>query len=562
MVTANFMFGFPGEEENDYIGTLDFVKRNAKYLDRVYPSRTFCALEEFSYLHGHLEEFGVKPEPPNHLYWESADNTNTYPERLRRCEEFCRLASSLGIEVASGVQTAVELDCWFNMANYYEHKKDVNGALDCWLKYYEAEPGNKIVGEKIIAHFNEIGKHQSGPHIEAEVLTRLNRAAVSINSENTRDIAVEARLKKIGREKSPAIAKAEQRDNLQLNDSEFNNREIKLRSTPKTFFLQLSGPCNSSCVFCSRGSDYEMFNLDVYRKRFEDKLAISLHRAEQMVFTGSGEFLLLPEPKEVFDYFDINFPHVHKMFSTNGSGLTPEICEKISASKSKYTIHVSFHASNSGLHKVITRMDNFHKILGQLKYLLELRKTTGNPTVHLIFVATTLNIEDLPNFVRLAAHLGVDKVICYYNYIYVPAQKYLSCFFKQELTNRMLDEAKDLSNRLNIKIDLPPKFFQKEYANFNICREPWDQIMLNLRGNVLPCDASEDCNENLEKAEFENVWNSSYYQELRRSLIDRSNSCFKYCLRANPQAVNDFRSHVIRRGRKESEISILWGDNF
>jgi len=105
VVTANFMFGFPGEEEGDFIKTLDFIKRNAKYLDRVYPSRTFCALEEFSYLHTHLEEFSIKLNPPNHLYWESADNKNIYPERLRRCEEFCKLALSLGIEVASGVQT-------------------------------------------------------------------------------------------------------------------------------------------------------------------------------------------------------------------------------------------------------------------------------------------------------------------------------------------------------------------------------------------------------------------------------------------------------------------------
>jgi len=251
------------------------------------------------------------------------------------------------------------------------------------------------------------------------------------------------------------------------------------------------------------------------------------------------------------------------MFSTNGSSLIPEICDKIAGSRSKYTIHVSLHASNSKLHKVLTRMDNFHKILGQLKYLLGLRKDTGNPTIHLIFVVTTLNIEDLPNFVRLAANLRVDKVICYYNYIYVPAQKYLSCFFKQELTNRMLKEAEDLANQLNIKIDLPPKFAQKEYPILGICREPWSQLMFNLEGHILPCDASEDCNENLEEVkQFCEVWNSEYYRNLRQSLINGTSTCFKYCFRANPASVNDFRSHVIRRGRRESEINILWGDNF
>lgn len=352
-------------------------------------------------------------------------------------------------------------------------------------------------------------------------------------------------------------------DNSFLNNDEYNSQKTILKSTPKVIFIQASGPCNSNCVFCSRGSDYEMFDLETFRKRFEEKLHCELSRAEQIVFTGSGEFLLLPEADKILDYFDINFPHVNKMFSTNGSSLTPKICEKIARARSKYTIHVSLHASNSQLHKVLTRSDSFYKILGQLKHLLEIRKNTGNLTVYLIFVATTLNIEDLPNFVRLAANMGIDKVICYYNYIYIPTQKYLSCFFKQEFTNQMLDEARGVANQLNVKIDLPPKFAQKEYPLLGICREPWNQIMFDLKGHVLPCDASEDCNENLEDVKlFEDVWDSDYYRNLRQSLIKGTSSCLKHCFRANPSSVNDFRSHVIHRGRRESEINILWGDNF
>ena len=60
IVTCNFMFGFPGETGEDFQKTLDFIKRNARFLDRVYPSRTYCGIEEFSYLYDHLEEFGHK----------------------------------------------------------------------------------------------------------------------------------------------------------------------------------------------------------------------------------------------------------------------------------------------------------------------------------------------------------------------------------------------------------------------------------------------------------------------------------------------------------------------
>ncbi|MCX5694696.1 MAG: radical SAM protein [Candidatus Omnitrophica bacterium] len=561
VATANFMFGFPGEEEEDFLATMEFIKRNARYLDRAYPSRTFCAIEEYSYLHAHQSEFGIAANSPNHLYWESVDGRNVYPERLRRCEEFCTLASSLGIEVASGVQTSVDLDRWFNLAHYYEYKKDVNRALENYLSYYEREPKDKLITEKLLGYYDYANDQVNHPQVSSDILCRLKKAVNSIKSIREFSQVVNS-FGRGGRGKSLALAKAEQRDNLALNDAEYSDKKVNLKSTPKAFFLQVSGPCNASCTFCSRGNDYEMFNLETFRERFEEKLFYTPQRAQQIILTGSGEYLLLPQAKQILDFFDATFPHVEKMFSTNGSGLTQEICEKITAGKSKYTIHVSLHAANGQLHKVMTRLDNFHKILGQLKYLLELRKQTQNVRVNLIFVATTLNIEDFPNFILLAAKLGVDKVICYYNYIYVPAQKYLSCFFKQELTNQKFDEAEKLAADLNIKIELPPRFNQEHYPERGICSEPWSQVMFDLNGHILPCDAAEDCNESLANVSwFGDIWNGQYYKKLRESLVDGSSTCFKYCFRANPACVNDFRSHVIRRGRKDADIDILWADN-
>lgn len=351
--------------------------------------------------------------------------------------------------------------------------------------------------------------------------------------------------------------------NLTLNDREFNSAKVILESSPKTIFIQAAGPCNSSCSFCSRGKEYEIFDLEVHRRRFEKNLYPYIHRAETLVFTGSGEFLLLPQACEILDFFDTEFPYVEKFFSTNGSSLVPGVCEKIAGSKSGYTIHVSLHASNAGLHKVMTRAENFGTIIGHIRCLCRLKEKKQDLRINLIFVATTLNIDDLCDFVRLAADLGVDRVVCYYNYIYIPTQKYLSCFFKQDLTNRMLDEAQNLAVKLNMAIDLPPRFSQKTYRMSSICREPFSQIMFDSRGKVLPCDASGDCQQVLSAdKDFMDIWNGPYYQGLRNSLLEGNCPCFKHCLRANPASVNDFESHVIHRGRKEEDIHILWGDNF
>ncbi len=350
--------------------------------------------------------------------------------------------------------------------------------------------------------------------------------------------------------------------NSLLNDREYDLGKTVLESSPKAIFIQAAGPCNSFCVFCSRGKDYEIFDLNIHRQRFENPLYPFIKKTERLILTGSGEFLQLPEADKILDFFDENFPQVEKCFSTNGSSLVPWVCDKIVNSKSRYTIHISLHASNSALHRAITRTGNFHKILGQIKYLVNLRKDKDKTKVYLIFVATTLNIEDLPNFVRLAANLKADKVICYYSYIYTPTQKYLSCFFKQDLTNKIIDEAVTLTHRLNMDITLPPKFAQKDYPDLGPCREPWGQTMFDINGHVLPCDASEDCNEILgDGKDFMDIWNSSYYQNLRKSLLDGTSLCFSHCFRANPKSVNDFKSHVIHRGKSE-DITEIWGDNF
>ncbi|MFA5388667.1 MAG: radical SAM protein [Candidatus Omnitrophota bacterium] len=374
-------------------------------------------------------------------------------------------------------------------------------------------------------------------------------------------------VKTLERQRNPEPAESPeqgQRSNSGNNDNEYNSRKTDLSSTPKAIFIQAAGPCNSSCVFCSRGPSYEFFDLETHRKGFKKTLYPAISRCETLILTGSGEYLQLPGSEKILEFFDSEFPHVQKFFSTNGSSLVPWAREKLINGKSRYTVHVSMHASNAALHKVMTRMDNFDTIVDSVRQLVNKRKNNDKPQVNLIFVATTLNIDNLPDFVRMAADLKVDKVVCYYNFIYIPAQKYLSCFFKQGMTNKMLDEAETAARKLNVKIDLPPRFGLASYPKPGVCREPFSQIMFDSQGHALPCDAYEDCDEILsDNKSFMDIWNGPYYQKLRKSLIDGTSSCFKHCLRANPACVNDFKSHVIHRGNaKNGDINLLWGDNF
>lgn len=160
-VTANFMFGFPGETEADFQETLSFIRSLGPSIAHAYPSRTFCALEEHSYLRDHADEFGIKTPVGHHLYWESVDGTNTYPVRLDRCHRFEEVCRESGVKVNCGVQTNVEMDAWFNLGQYYVYHGDHTRAKEYFTKYLERDPHNPVVSALLASIPNGINNQET-----------------------------------------------------------------------------------------------------------------------------------------------------------------------------------------------------------------------------------------------------------------------------------------------------------------------------------------------------------------------------------------------------------------
>lgn len=615
-VTANFMFGFPGETDEDFQKTLDFLKRNAVFLSRVYPSRTYCALEEFSYLESHLEEFGIKPNPPNHLFWETVDGANTYPVRMDWCRRFCELALQLGIEVGAGVQTAVELDEWYNLGHYYETVGDCPKAIESLLKYFQLEPRNECVRGKLESYLRRIESGELSIH--DELLNRLKERTNTVVSQreqfttscvdrlghgyslgvgkaklrNLQDEIInqdyskldfrpfqdnwsmakgyidnfyERRKEKIVKELIKMYAQAMRTlvsKNKQLNNKEFEERKIYLRSYPSSIFFQTNAPCQSFCIFNLNSSKNEYLDLSYFQNRIKAKMNYGLGLAERFIFVNSGEFFLLPDWQGILDYLDFNYPHVQKVLSTDGSSLKPDASDAMTFHISPYVVNIWLYASNDKLHKTITRTNNFEQIMEQIGYLLRVRKNTGNICVNFGFIASNLTLEDLGDFIRLASKMEVDKVIVRYNAIHSQTQKYLSCFFNQDFANETFNSVEKLAKDLNIEIDLPPRFAQDNYAAVNLCRELWNQIKFDRAGNLLDCNGGKLENLNLDNYDYEGLWNSSYYQTMRRQVLEKERlMCFANCHRVNPACINNFVSHIYPESRNK-EIDIFWGDNF
>jgi MoaA/NifB/PqqE/SkfB family radical SAM enzyme len=347
-----------------------------------------------------------------------------------------------------------------------------------------------------------------------------------------------------------------QRANIELNLREFDEKRIILASTPQTVFVQINAVCNADCVFCSKGYDYPLFKIEDYLEKYGKSVTPVLQRAQRVILTGSGEFLGLPDAAKILRYFNGEFPHVEKYIATNASHLTREVCELIAASGSKYTLQLSLHASDKETFKQMMRYSLFDKVQDNIRCLMELKRKHGNPTVNFMFVMTTLNAEKLPDFVRYAKEMGADRAMAGYFYIYESQQKYLSLYFKQDLANRAIDEARKVADEIGMDVGLPPKFGLKETADYkkpSSCSEPWHQVMFNPDGGVLPCDVYGAFHESLREKSFQDIWNGPTYRSIRRALKVGA-GCLTTCPRHNPIGLNDWRSHVIHRPKEAAQI--------
>ena len=353
-----------------------------------------------------------------------------------------------------------------------------------------------------------------------------------------------------------AMLRRRQEENTRLNLEEYEARRLILSSTPQLVFFQINAACNADCIFCSKGYDYPIFRLDPYLERFGAQVIPVLSRARQIQLTGSGEFLGLPDSHKILRFFNDEFPHVEKYFATNASYLSPAICELIANGGSRYFLQISLHASNPELNRTMMRYNAYEKVLAQLKHLIALRdKNGGNPRIRLMFVMTTFNAHDLPNFIRMAAELRADEVAAGYFFIYESQQKYLSLYFNPDLANRSIDEARKVAEEVGVQVRLPPKFggSPHDYQRPECCGEPWTQVMINVEGGVLPCDIFGDFPETLAAKGFREIWNGQAYRTVRKNLRE-SKGCLLTCQRHNPASVNDWKAHVIHRSKPDSAI--------
>lgn len=187
---------------------------------------------------------------------------------------------------------------------------------------------------------------------------------------------------------------------------------------PMMVFMESSNLCNLRCAMCEPFSPLNPFRAS--RIRSEDRGFMSMETARCV-----EELLPFAFKTPVFGYgeptLSTDFPELLDMcgeyetltsFFTNGTRLTPELCEQIVRNR-VHEVTFSFSGSTKAEYEAVYQGSEWETVVGAIRQLARQKRLqkTSYPIISVNSIGYRHHIEHLEKFVRIMAGIGVDQII-------------------------------------------------------------------------------------------------------------------------------------------------------
>ncbi len=335
--------------------------------------------------------------------------------------------------------------------------------------------------------------------------------------------------------------------NLKLNLWEQYEQKEYLQSWPLYTTIATGKRCNLHCSFClnrySPSVAYRDLNLDQFLK-----FVAPIEKASRIQLYGWGEPFLNREYQRIFDYVTTNYHGTRIHISTNGSLLTDEWIHKF-LEYEKCLINVSINASTAKTYNKITGVNLFKSVVKNASKMVEAkqRNKADDFVITASFVITKINIYELPRFIELCAHIGIQYIKLLDLNVFQDYQHTLSVEKDDVRVRNIISETYKISLGKNICLDTiiytPVDYLNQEHALYNYsdlpldlhpvwtqgdeilflpergeCYEPWQSFMVMDNGIVYTCCRGREIMGDLSRQSFEEIWNGEKYRAYRRSI--------------------------------------------
>jgi MoaA/NifB/PqqE/SkfB family radical SAM enzyme len=312
----------------------------------------------------------------------------------------------------------------------------------------------------------------------------------------------------------------------------------KLAETPPVcIYLEVTNRCNLLCVTCPRTFEDLEPPADLSWGLFTS-IIDQVPGLARVVLHGVGEPMLVKELPRMIRY--LKDRGIYVLFNTNGTLLAPRKRREI-IDTGLDELRVSLDAAEAESFLQVRGKDMFDRIVRNVSEFTALQKQIGatTPRVSLWLTGLKETVDQLPEFVRLAARIGVAEVHLQ-RLVFDELGRGLarpdSSLFEatQKAEAEAIASAQALGRTLGVAIDAsgatePGLSLQRGEGEtpWSACRRPWALMYFTAHGTALPCCIAPFSTRGYEtytlgdatRQSLSEIWNSDAYQDFRAGLM-------------------------------------------
>ena len=305
---------------------------------------------------------------------------------------------------------------------------------------------------------------------------------------------------------------------------------------PVCLYLETTNRCNLLCETCPRTFETLEPPADMSFDLFKS-IVDQVPNVTRVVLHGVGEPMLVKDLPKMIRY--LKERNIYVLFNTNGTLLNPKQRQAMIDSGLD-ELRVSLDAAEADSFLKVRGKPFFDRIVRNVSELTALQAATGatTPRVSLWLTGMKETVRELPEFVRLAARIGVKEVhlqrLVFDDTGFGMARSDMSLFEStRDEEQHWIGQATAVGAELGVTLDAsgatePGVSLKKQSEDqpWSMCRRPWSLMYFTAHGRALPCciapfsargydsytlgDATQQT--------LREIWNGPAYQDFRASL--------------------------------------------
>lgn len=308
---------------------------------------------------------------------------------------------------------------------------------------------------------------------------------------------------------------------------------------PVCLYLETTNRCNLLCTTCPRTYEELEPPADMSWELFTS-IVDQIPNLSRAVLHGVGEPMLVKNLPRMVRYLKDRGTYV--LFNTNGTVLN-ERNGRALIQAGLDELRVSFDASNPKSYIAIRGKNYFNRILKNVRAFRDLQEREGHakPLVSAWLTGLRETIEELPDFVRVAAETGVKEVylqrLVFFNEDSIGKARPDQALYEQLSGDEAtyIDRATALAKSLGVKFSASgaasePGMSLKRKENgspWSLCRRPWTVMYFTANGRALPCCIAPFSQRGYEnytlgdatQQTLQEIWTGAVYRDFREALL-------------------------------------------